>query len=88
MNRAFRVQLAKILKEKEDLIRKCQSNNKNAPPSPTNSAATNTAELQKLVQELGVLRSEKKKTEEQLQVFLIIKIIQDQIVIVNMRLYV
>lgn len=70
MNRAFRVQLAKLMKEKEDLIRKCQTKNQLAPSSPTNSAATNTnpAELQKLVYELGVVRSEKKKTEDQLQV--------------------
>ncbi len=88
MNRAFRVQLAKLMKEKEDLIRKCQTKNQLAPSSPTNSAATNTnPELQKLVYELGVVRSEKKKTEDQLQVYDKIKFIQDQILIVNMRFY-
>lgn len=74
MNRVFRVQLAKLLKEKEDLQRKCQtlqqskdSANKN---HPAGSTATGLAgpEMQKLIHENAVLRIEKKKQDEQLQV--------------------
>lgn len=84
MNRAFRAQLAKLLKEKEELIRKVQSlqQAKDAPPSAHNckgpaplpgstgsSAPCQSAvELQKLIHENNILRIEKKKQEEQLQV--------------------
>ena len=82
MNRAFRVQLAKLLKEKEELQRKCQtlqqqttkcepSIGKVHAATLTSSAAINQQlELQKLIHENAVLRIEKKKQEEQLQVSL------------------
>lgn len=91
MNRAFRVQLAKLLKEKEELVRKVQSlqQAKDAPQSAhscklgtgaapggppgsagqsAGSACPSAVELQKLVHENNVLRIDKKKQDEQLQV--------------------
>lgn len=85
MNRAFRVQLAKLLKEKEELQRKCQTllqqskepNGKitgnglgNATAASSQAAA---AEMLKLIHENSILRIDKKKQEEQLQVKATIK---------------
>ncbi len=76
MNRAFRVQLAKLLKEKEDLQRKCQTLQQTKEPtgkvqgvtSSSTASSQSSAELQKLIHENAVLRIERKKQEEQLQV--------------------
>lgn len=68
MNRAFRVQMSKLLKEKEDLIRKCSQ-----PQSASKPPVTTTSECQKLAHEIAVLRGEKKKLEEQLQVINFLK---------------
>lgn len=77
MNRAFRVQLAKLLKEKEELQRKCQTlmqqskepNGKIQSNGMTTAAASQAAaETMKLIHENAILRNEKKKQEEQLQV--------------------
>lgn len=77
MNRVFRVQLAKLLKEKEELQRKCQTLqqakdsavNKLHPAGPSGAAtAPFGPEMQKLIHENAVLRIEKKKQDEQLQV--------------------
>lgn len=76
MNRAFRVQLAKLLKEKEDLQRKCQILQQTKEPtgkvqgvtSSSTASSQPSAEVQKLIHENAVLRIEKKKQEEQLQV--------------------
>ncbi|KAK4002974.1 hypothetical protein OUZ56_004765 [Daphnia magna] len=76
MNRAFRVQLAKLLKEKEELQRKCQTlmqqskepNGKIQSNGMTTAAASQAAaETMKLIHENAILRNEKKKQEEQLQ---------------------
>ena len=87
MNRAFRVQLAKLLKEKEELVRKlhllqqtkdvhlcahsCKSLGLSAASASSGSSASScssAAEVQKLIHENSILRIEKKKQEEQLQV--------------------
>jgi hypothetical protein len=79
MNRAFRVQLAKLLKEKEELQRKCQTllqqskepNGKIHSNGLTNAGAASSqsaAEMLKLIHENSILRIDKKKQEEQLQV--------------------
>lgn len=73
MNRAFRVQLSKLLKEKEDLVRKCQQQSCGgkapaAVTAPASSSVNNGGDSQKLSHEIAILRGEKKKLEEQLQV--------------------
>ena len=78
MNRAFRVQLAKLLKEKEELQRKCQTLQQSKEPNgkihsngPSNAGAASSqsaAEMLKLIHENSILRIDKKKQEEQLQV--------------------
>lgn len=76
MNRAFRVQMTKLLKEKEELQRKCQTlqqakeqTNKTYPGGSASSTTGPLApEMQKLIHENAVLRIEKKKQDEQLQV--------------------
>ncbi len=79
MNRAFRVQLAKLLKEKEELQRKCQTllqqskepNGKiigNGLGNTTAASSQAAAEMLKLIHENSILRIDKKKQEEQLQV--------------------
>lgn len=83
MNRAFRVQLAKLLKEKEELQRKCQTlqskepNGKITGNGLANAAAASSqaaaAEMLKLIHENSILRIDKKKQEEQLQVKATIK---------------
>jgi hypothetical protein len=74
MNRVFRVQLAKLLKEKEDLVRKCQQqqqqlDHQQQPNSGgTSNGNPSPVELQKLVHENSILRIDKKRIEDQLQV--------------------
>lgn len=87
MNRAFRVQLAKLLKEKEELQRKCQTlqskepNGKITGNGLANAAAASSqaaaAEMLKLIHENSILRIDKKKQEEQLQVKATIKYTTD-----------
>lgn len=79
MNRTFRVQLAKLAKEKEDLARKLQNQSKTntagasanvnvASAGAAGPQITVSAECQKLTHENAVLRGEKKKLEDQFQV--------------------
>jgi len=73
MNRVFRVQLAKLLKEKEDLVRKCQQQQQQLDHQQPNCNGTSNSnpspvELQKLVHENSILRIDKKRVEDQLQV--------------------
>ena len=64
MNRTFRVQLAKMIREKEELGRKLQA----ATEAAQGSASSTSGELQKLAHENALLRGEKKKLEDQFQV--------------------
>ena len=64
MNRTFRVQLAKMIREKEELGRKLQA----ATEAAQGSSSSTSGELQKLAHENALLRGEKKKLEEQFQV--------------------
>lgn len=72
MNRVFRVQIAKLLKEKEDLVRKCQQHlDGHQQPGNNHNVGANSpspVEMQKLVHENSILRIEKKRVEDQLQV--------------------
>ena len=67
MNRSFRVQLAKLVREKDDLARRLQHRH-DADATDAAAAAAAAAEVQKLALENALLRSDKKKREDQLQV--------------------
>jgi hypothetical protein len=64
MNRTFRVQLAKMIRDKEELGRKLQA----ATEAAQGSSSSTSGELQKLAHENALLRGEKKKLEDQFQV--------------------
>ena len=64
MNRTFRVQLAKMIRDKEELGRKLQA----ATEAAQGSSSSTCNELQKLAHENALLRGEKKKLEDQFQV--------------------
>ena len=66
MNRSFRVQLAKLVREKDDLARRLQ--HRHDADATDAAAAAAAAEVQKLALENALLRSDKKKREDQLQV--------------------
>ena len=66
MNRAFRVQLTRMAKEKDDLVRRCQHHQQMAKSGSV--PAVCSTDLQKLTHENTILRIEKKKQEEQFQV--------------------